>query len=67
MAALALTRLDRMLSASKALPQDMASLFDDMFVRCKSEEQICDERKISQQELKEMLDNVMRNLRAASS
>lgn len=60
------TRLERMIAASRRLPEDLRGIFQDAFVAAKSDEQICSERGISIQELEALRVKVVRNLRAAS-
>lgn len=64
---MALTRLERMLAASKRLPENLRELYQDLFVAVKSDEQVCSERGISIQQLDEMRGQIVRNLRAASN
>ncbi len=64
---MALTRLERMIAASKRLPEDLQDVYRDLFLLAKSEEQICSERGISRQQLSSLSDQVVRNLRAASN
>lgn len=62
-----LTRIERMLAASKKLPEDLQGVFRDVFVADKTDAQVCSERGISIQQLNSMRDQVVRNLRAASN
>lgn len=64
---MAATRIERMLAASKRLPENLQGVFRDAFVVAKTDEQICAERGISIQQLNELRDQVVRNLRAASA
>lgn len=61
------TRVDRFLSAAEALPAEAASLFKDLFIHQKSDEQVCRERSLTRAQLEDMRNGVMRSLRAASA
>lgn len=62
-----ITRIERMLGAAERLPADMNSLFHDLFSSDKTEAQVCCERNITMNQLKEMRTSMLRNLRAAIS
>lgn len=58
--------IERMLKSSSRLPEDMATLFADLFKHHKAPEQICAERNLSMDEFNERRAQLLRTLRAAT-
>ena len=67
MIAFPITRLERVINASAALPSEQNTLYSDLFLHMKSEDQVCKERGISMAEFEEQRANLVRNLVAAST
>ena len=62
-----ITRLERVLNAKRALPEDQRSMFDDLFVDLKSEDQVCRERGLTMTEFQLKNAEMLRNLRAVAT
>lgn len=60
------TRLERILQAKRLLPDDQRVIFDDLFVRLKSEEEVCKLRGLTQTQLQAVSVKMLRSLRAAA-
>jgi hypothetical protein len=62
-----ITRLERVLNAKRSLPEDQRSMFDDLFVALKSEDQVCRERGLTMTEFQLKSAEMLRNLRAVAT
>ena len=63
----AVTRLERILSAKSALPDDQRLIFDDLFVKLKTDEDSCKERGWTMDMFIAKRDELMRNLRSVAA
>ena len=61
------TLVERVLAATECLPKDLKEIFDDVFLYEKPDEQICRERNLTVDQLKDRRARALRSLRAASS
>lgn len=61
------TRLERIISAKNTLPTEQRSIFEDLFVKLKSDEEACKERGWTMIHFSSKRDELMRSLRAVSA
>lgn len=61
-----ITRLERLFNGTKALPADQRRIFDSMYMKSKSNEEICKELGVSKVELDTMHNEMLRSLRAVT-
>lgn len=58
--------IEKILLASKRLPENLKAIFDGLFMEGKEEEQICQEQGISQLEFENRRVRLMRELRSTT-
>jgi hypothetical protein len=61
------TRLERIISAKSALPDEQRLIFDDLFVKLKTDEASCKERGWTMEKFIAKRDELMRNLRSVAA
>lgn len=62
-----ITRLEKIISAKNVLPDEQRSLFNDLFVKLKSDDQTRIERGWSIEEFSLKRDEMVRNLRSVAA
>ena len=62
-----ITRIERIIAAKNILPADQRRIYDDLFVKLKSEDQVCRESGMTMMQLVNLRDELVRSLRAVSA